>query len=210
MSAISRPRIPSLVRVPSLPAAARPVELPTFSPIDPGKPLRDEFGLAFSIYGSYPREQRRLVAKFLRKVGGSFDTRPPLGATIAEGVMFGLLLDNGYEWSNAPLLNEHQFRFQSYELGGRQPGGSVTDFYVISNNERIAVRVQSAFHALISPFGTGGQVNAVDLRRKLELLASVFIDRVADINEPPELVLEKSNSPERLRQELFRVLGYAA
>lgn len=207
MSGIERPSRPSVSRLPSLPSTGRSIELPTFSVNQPGEPLVDEFGLAYSIYGEYPRYQRRLVARFISHVGGNKRSRPPLGATIAEGVFFGLLLENGFTWTNSPTVASNEFRFQSYELGGRQPGGAVTDFYVIVNAERVAVRVQSAFHALVSPFGTGGQVNAVDLRLKQELLASVFIDRVVDVNRPPERVLETADDPTKVQAELLRVTG---
>lgn len=207
MSIVSRPSVPSISRLPNLPSTGRRIELPTFTSITSDAPLVDEYGLAYNIYGEYPRYQRYLVSRFLSKVGGDKRQRPPLGATIAEGVFFGLLLESGYKWTTAPTVSSGEFRFQSYELGGRQPGGAVTDFYVIVNGERVAVRVQSAFHALVSPFGTGGQTNAVDLRLKQELMASVYIDRIVDVNHPPARVLETSDSPSVVNRELLRVTG---
>lgn len=207
MSVVERPSRPSIVRLPSRPAGRQTFDFPTVADLGDPEPLVDEFGLSWALYGEYPREQRRLISKFLAEVGGNRRAAPPLGATKAEAVMFGLLLDGGFTWTNALTLGERQFRFQSYELGGRQPGGAVTDFYVITNGERVAVRVQSAFHSLVSPFGTGGQVNAVDLRLKQQLLASVFIDRVTDVNQPPARVLETADDPSVVRRELLRVQG---
>lgn len=199
--------MPSLPRVVPLPGGVRQVDVPSLQPPE-HDPETDEFGLSVAIYGEYPREQRRLVARMLAEVGGSKRARPPLGATIPEAIMFGLLLDNGFEWTNNPTLRTNQFRFQSYELGGRQPGGSVTDFYVIVNGTRVAVRVNGAFHALNDPFGGGGQIQVREIRLRTELLASRFIDRVVDVNEAPARVLETSDNPARVQQELWRVMGW--
>lgn len=173
-------------------------------------PETDEFGLSLAIYGEYPREQRRLAAKMISELGGNKRARPPAGATIAEAVFFGLLLEAGFQWTNDVTVGASRFRFQSYELGGRQPGGSVTDFYINHNGTRIAVRVQSVYHSLVDPFGGGGQIQARELRLKQELLASRYIDEVRDVNEPPERVLETSNNTARVRRELDRALGVAA
>lgn len=164
---------PSLPKRPPLPGGVPDIGIPDLNLARP-EPETDEFGLATQFYGDYPREQRRLVAKFITEVGGSKRARPPLGATIPEGVMFGLFLDHGYEWTNAPEVRVNEFRFQSYELGGRQPGGAVTDFYVNVNGVRVAVRVNGAFHDLRDPFGSGGQNRQREIRLRTELLASRF------------------------------------
>lgn len=200
---------PSLPRIVPLPGGAPAVELPTFSDLSEGEAQVDEFGLAAGIYGNYPREQRRLVAIMLRTVGGDKRARPPLGATIPEAIMFGLLIDNGHTWTNSPTIFQNQFRFQSYELGGRQPGGAVTDFYLNVNGTRIACRVNGAYHDLRSPFGDGAQKKATDLRLQKTLLASRFIDTVVDVNEAPERVLETSGNPSRVYREYLRVIGRA-
>lgn len=210
VTTLSRPSLPQLPRVVPLPGGMASVEPPSLERITAKEPDTDEFGLSLAVYGEYPREQRRLAAKMITELGGNKRARPPAGATIAEAVFFGLLLDAGFEWTNALTVTQGKFRFQSYELGGRQPGGAVTDFYINHNGTRIAVRVQSVYHSLIDPFGGGGQIQAREIRLKAELLASRFIDFLADVNEPPERVLETSENPARVRQELDRALGYAA
>lgn len=201
--------MPALPRTVPLPGGVRQADVPSLD-LQGSEPETDEFGLATAIYGEYPREQRRLVAVMLREVGGNKRARPPFGATIPEAVFFGLLIDNGFEWTTDPTVRVNQFRFQSYELGGRQPGGSVTDFYVNVNGTRVAVRVNGAFHSLNNPFGGGGQVLVREARLRTELLASRFIDRVVDVNDAPGRILETSETPHMVQRELWRVIGWSA
>lgn len=203
---------PSLPRLPALPGGRRdPALLDTQGPAKIESPV-DEFGLARSIYERFPREQRRLISLAFAEVGGNKRGRPPFGATVVEFIMFGLLLDHGFAYRQGVIGGSRSFTFQSYELGGRQPGGAVVDFMVYHNalhGRGIAVRVQSVFHDLRDPFGGGGQVNVIEARLRQQLLGTFYVDRVVDVNVPPERVLETTTSPERLHREMLRVLGYA-
>lgn len=203
---IARPSLPKKPRLVPLPAAISEPGLGVLERLPEHEPAVDAFGLSVAIYGNFPREQRRLIAKMISEVGGSKRARPPLAATVAEAIFFGLLLDNGFKHRPGVVAGSRHFIFQSYELGGRQPGGAVVDFMVYHNGVRKAVRVQSAFHDLRDPFGAGGQVQAVEARLKEQLLSSFFIDEVIDVNEPPERVLETSGDPVRVKSELDRVL----
>lgn len=208
VTTISRPSLP---RLPKLPGGIPAVDLATLEEAPASGQIVDEFGLALSIYERFPREQRRLIAKAFSEVGGDKRGKPPLGATIVEWIVFGLLLDHNFSYRQGQVGGARSFTFQSYELGGRQPGGSVVDFMVYHNaihGRGIAVRVQSVFHDLRNPFGGGGQVQQVEARLKRQLMATFFVDRVVDVNRPPERVLETSPSSVRVHQEMWRILGY--
>lgn len=203
---LARPKVPALPRLVPLPNGVPQPGMPTLEVYPEAKPVVDEFGLDVGIYGNFPREQRRLLALAIRDMDGSKRARPPLGATIPEAIFYGLLVDNGFSHRPGVLAGSRHFIFQSYQLGGRQPGGAVVDFMVYYNGARIAVRVQSVFHALRHAFSSGGQTQQVELRLKEQLLAAFFIDDVVDVNEPPERVLETRNDPARIKSELDRVL----
>lgn len=198
-------RVPAVPRLFPLPGGSfdiRPVDLR----VRRQEPLRDEYGLLLSVYGEYPDPARRLISIALRELGLSRDNPPGYGS-IAEIVVFGLLMDHGVEYRQGVLGGANNFTFQSYELGGRNPGGSVVDFMVYLRGERIACRVQSVFHDLVNPFGLGGQVTQRDANLALALKASVFIDRIIDVNRSPQRVLETSGNVQDYEREFLRIRG---
>lgn len=204
---IPRPKVPRITPLPSRP---REVDFPTFEALDKIESGVDEFGLSTKLYGDFPREQRRLIAKMIRFFGAPKNARPPAAASVAEAIFFGLLLDHDFQYREGVTSGSRNFIFQSYELGGRQPGGSVVDFLVYYNHVAIAVRVQSVFHDARDPFGGGGQVQVVEQRLKDQLKSSFFIHEVVDVNQPPARVLETAEDPAVVHREIERVMGEAA
>lgn len=167
----------------------------------------DSYGLG-PPYATYPDRSRYYAAIAVKYFGLSPLVSPRPFATIAELVVFGMLLDAGFYHYIGPEPAEGTFVFQSYELGGRQPGGAVVDF-VLFHYGQIGIRVQSIFHSPQSPFGNG----AGDLREReqeLRLLGRGF-DRIVDVNEPERGYPIENGPDELVDQELQRILGrYAA
>lgn len=199
---------PSLPALPRLPGGVPRVETFTFGELKAGQPLRDEYGLPPS-YQNYGPEQRRLIRRAFQGAGYPVTEKPPLRATIPEWIFFGLLLDWTFEWRQGVMGGYRHFTFQSYELGGRQPGGAVVDFMVYYNGTAVAVRVHSVYHEAVSPFGDGGQKSVTDTRSRLQLMASRFISRVVDVNSSPERALEVG-SRQQVQAEIHKVLGWMA
>lgn len=169
------------------------------------EPARDEFGLNNEVFGRYPKACRRYVAIALRHFGLPFDVTPKGFATIPELVMVGMLLDRGFQ--SQTINSNRSFNFQSHELGGRQPGGAVVDVAVYYGGEAIAVRVQSAFHGLDFPFGTGGAKFEEDQRQRARLWSHGLFDRVVDVNRPEDGGPLENGSEALLNREFDRVLG---
>ena len=200
---LPRPSVPALPRVPG---GLRPMGPFSFGEYPARATIRDEYGLPPS-YERYGPEQRRLIRLAFRESGYPVGESPPLRATIPEWVFFGLLLDWRFDWRQGIVTGHRNFTFQSYELGGRQPGGAVVDFMVYYNGTAIAVRVHSIYHEAVSPFGDGGQKLLTDLRSRTQLMASSFIDRVVDVNTGPERALE-FGSRIQVQAEMHKVLGW--
>lgn len=169
--------------------------------------LTDSYGLGPG-YQTYPDRSRFYIAMAVRYLGLNPMVSPRPFATIAELVVFGMLLYAGFHHYVGPEPTDGTFIFQSYELGGRQPGGAVLDF-VVFHNGQVGIRVQSVFHSDQSPFGNG----AGDLREReqeLRLLGQGFV-RIVDVNQPVRGYPLENGPNEAVDQELDRILGrYAA
>lgn len=172
----------------------------------PGETQTNSLGLG-SPYWTYPEASQEYAVIALDYLGLPKDRNPSPFGTIAEMVVFGMLLDGGFYHYIGDEPSNGSFVFQSYELGGRQPGGAVVDFVVFHGNSEIAIRVQSIFHSPKSPFGNGaGELRELEQRNRL--LTAGF-ERVVGVNEPPSFVIE--NGPnEAVRQEYSRILGHIA
>lgn len=152
MSAITRPALP---RTTPLPGGRRSVSVPRAEPRERQR-ATDEFGLSTTVFKEYGPIQRRYVALCYEDMGLN-KMLPPTHqrfGTIPEAIFYGGLLARDYRRGRFG----HGFGFQSDLLGGRVPGGSVADFMVYVGPRRIAVFVQSFFHALNSPFGGAAKV----------------------------------------------------
>lgn len=169
---------------------------------------RDRFGLG-PAYFTYPDKSREYAARALDFLGLPKGVHPRPFATIAELVVFGMLLSAGFHHYVGPEPGGGTFVFQSYELGGRQPGGAVVDFVLFHRGAEIGIRVQSIFHSPASPFGNG----AGDLREMEQsnrLLGAGF-ERIVSVNEPQRGFPIENGPNELVRRELDRILGrYAA
>lgn len=174
-------------------------------------PIRDEYGLG-PWAQKFPKIIRYYVSIALRATGGSLDEHPQskgYGTVPELVVMGGLLLRhfqatrNGFFGSSA-----RAFTFQTKLLGGRQPGGAVSDFVVFNCGITTAVRVNSIYHSLENPFG-GVEAYNRNLVQGLRLWATNYIDRVIDVNLP-EKGFPLENGPDSLVLEDFRrILGVA-
>lgn len=150
----------------------------------------DEFGLSYELYRYYPKLSRQYIATAIEHVGGDKLT-PPIQqgiGTAPELVIIGGLLERDFDFQG--IRGNRSFYFQSEELGGRRPGGAVVDVMVYIGGEKIGVRVQSRWHALNEPFFQGRAKVEEDKRQLLRLLSNAQIDRIVDVNQPPQLVLE--------------------
>lgn len=183
-------------RTPKVPVGFREVPTP--------QPLTDQYGLSITVFGHYPAASRRAIAIGLKHFGLPLDRNPSPFATAAEMVMMGLFLDAGltHYVGNDPA--EGTFVFQSYELGGRQPGGAVVDF-VVFRGGTIGVRVQSIFHAANSPFANGAG-GFRERFQEIRLLGSGF-RAVIDVNEPGRGYPLEQGPDSEVRYELVRVLN---
>lgn len=198
-------RAPMTFRLPGYVAREAELDLVPGS-IENPEPLRDEFGLLWTIYRNFPRIIREYVAYALEHISGASKSVSPSQAgygTVPELVVYGGLLKRGYD---PQVTRSKGFYFQSSMLGGRVPGGAVVDFLVIvGSGERVGVRVQSKFHALQDPFGLGTQKVYADEAQRLRLLTNRTITRLVDVNLPPLRALE--NGPEAaVYREFERIL----
>lgn len=166
--------------------------------------LTDTHGLSIAVFGELSYQGRYLVAKCLDFLGMPKDRSPSGVITIPECVFFGLCLEYGLTWDGG-YGNDNSFSFQSWELGGRQPGGAVVDFVIWQSGKPVAVRVQSVFHAAGSPFSSeSGPMRERD--QEVRLLAEGF-SRVVDVNRPEDGLPLESKDGSRIYGEMERALG---
>lgn len=173
-------RLPSLPRKPALPSRGRARERLTGGPEARGQ-ATDEFGLSVTVFGKLPGLARQFLALSLEELHASkmvTPTQQGLG-TIPEMIFFGGLLSYGFGFRKSGK----GFDFQSDLLGGRIPGGSVTDFLIFNGPRRIAVFVQSPFHSYALPFAGGAKVED-DRNLFLRLQAYAGISAVIGVNQP--------------------------
>lgn len=201
MSAPARPRLPS--RFP-LPGRGRLPDLTAGPDLKLGEAEHDEYGLARHWAGDYcPRVREYLAAayEYLRLDKDAAPARQGLiiAGTVPELVFFGGLLKRG-------LLPFRDFEFQSEALGGREmPGGAVLDFVVFVRGLKVAVPVQSVFHASDGAFAGQSKVFE-DYEQRVRVVARGSVDRVVPVNLP-ELGYPLERGPDELcDQEFYRVM----
>lgn len=174
-------------------------------------PIRDQYGLA-AWAQRFPNEVRRRLAVALRRTGGSLD-HPPTTAgygTVPELVVMGGLFELGFKSAPRGFIghSNRSFIFQSKLLGGRKPGGAVADFIVFNNLVTTAVRVDSIYHNLESPFG-GGVATEKDKIQALRLQAEPFVDRVVDVNRKEDGYPLEHGPEAAINRDFLRILGKA-
>lgn len=167
----------------------------------------DEFGLTNTIYNKFPKATRYYVSVALTALNLPTDIPPQAQGfgTIPELCIYGGLLERGYKRSSNGFVDApgRSFIFQSRLLGGRVPGGAVADFVVFTAGVTIAVRVESIFHSVGQPFGSGGVKIEEDYLQRLRLESAGFIDMVIDVNRASTgFCLE--NGPDVLVEDDFR------
>jgi hypothetical protein len=179
----------------------------------------DEFGFSLSVFGRFPRiiryylsiayDYANLDKRQTPSQQGLVGGDRGVAGTVPEMVFFGMLLDAGFRISQSGFFGKtpRSFLFQSRLLGGRVPGGAVSDFVVFINGRTIAVRIHSVFHEERNPFGSGGAKSEEDKRQRIKLRSAGYLDNVVDVNRASDgLPLE--NGPAALvRNDLRRVMN---
>lgn len=175
--------LPPLPRKPRLPTFTRRPPDPPLGEVRSGQADTDEFGLSREVFGELPPLARNYIARTYRSLGLAMDVAPVNHSfgTMPEAVFYGGLLARGYQpFGGGP----YAFEFQSELLGGRKtPGGSVSDFLVYQGTRRLAVYVQSFFHALGGSFAGGAKIEQDRLLFE-RVEARTAVDAVLLVNEP--------------------------
>lgn len=170
----------------------------------------DRYGLALNLYGRFPLSVRHFCNIALEYLRIPKDVPPQqVGfGTVPELVFYGLLLDAGYRPARNGFLGRstRSFLFQSRLLGGRVPGGAVSDFVVFTARRSVAVRVQSVFHDERNPFGSGGAKSEEDRRQRIRLVSTNYISAVVDVNRPDDGLPLEQGPWVRITNDLRRVV----
>lgn len=178
---LQRAAVPHLPRLPggSVPGAPKPAPIFTVSPTF----ATDEHGLSLKVTAKMSALGREYLALAYRFFGLNTRLSPSqqgyhIAGTLPELVFCGALLAHGY----TPGKHAHGFIFQQALLGGRVPGGSLTDFTMFNGPRQIAVYVDSIYHSLRNPFGAGAKISQDKLLRE-RILSRTSIAAVVSVNK---------------------------
>jgi hypothetical protein len=177
---LQRAALPHVPRLPGGRAPGTLAHVPLSKPAD--NYATDEHGLSLLVTARMSALGREYLALAYRYF--SLNPRLPpskqgfrTAGTLPELVFLGALLAHGY----TPGQHPQGFVFQQALLGGRVPGGSLTDFTIFNSSRPVAVYVDSIYHSLRNPFGAGAKISQDKILRE-QVLSRTFIKAVVAVN----------------------------